>query len=178
MPDGNLRLESFAPIHFSALATWFENQGQLTQWGGPAIRYPLDEPQLEAMLPAFPRQLSWMALRESDSVGHVQLIGIDRSSGVARLGRIAVAPTSRGRRLAVPMLQLALDQAFAMPQIRRVDLGVYTWNAAAIRTYARLGFLAGEVREASVRVLDEKWDLQEMSLARETYLGTGSIGTR
>jgi RimJ/RimL family protein N-acetyltransferase len=173
----DFRLEPFAPGYFSVLASWFENQTQLTQWGGPAVRYPLDEPQLESMLPVTARQLSWMALRASEAVGHVQVIGIDRSSGVARLGRIVIAPAFRGQRLALPMLQLALDQAFAMPGIKRVDLGVYTWNTGAIKTYARLGFSSGEVRTASVRVGDENWDLQEMSLAREAHqpgrLGAG-----
>ena len=169
MQGGDLALEPFAPGCYAALASWFADQSQLTQWGGPAVRFPLDERQLEAMLPVPGRRFAWMALREGEAVGHVQL-GVGRGASVARLRRVVVAPAFRGQRLAMPMLQLVLDHAFAMPEIHRVDLGVYTWNAGAIRTYARLGFTCGEVRVASVRVGGEEWDSQEMSLTRAVHL--------
>ena len=81
-----------------------------------------------------------------------------------------MAPSYRGHRLAVPMLGRVLDEVFAIPGIERVDLGVYTWNAGAITTYARLGFTAGTISRASVRVEDESWDVQGMSLSRQDLL--------
>jgi RimJ/RimL family protein N-acetyltransferase len=38
------------------------------------------------------------------------------------------------------MLGLVLAQAFSLPEIERVDLGVFTTNTAAIKAYQRLGF--------------------------------------
>jgi RimJ/RimL family protein N-acetyltransferase len=52
----------------------------------------------------------------------------------------------------------------AISTVRRIDLGVYVWNAGAIKTYERLGFVAGDIKRAAVRVGGETWDLQEMSL--------------
>ena len=167
-----LTLAPFTPAHYATLSSWFEDQRQLTQWGGGAVRYPLDIPQLEAMLPAPPRRLSWMALRERAVIGHAQLTTSDPAAGVARLGRIAIAPAYRGQRLAVPMLERVLDGAFAMEEIERVDLGVYTWNARATKIYRNIGFTPGEIRAASVHVGDEAWDLQEMSLSREVHLAS------
>ena len=152
MPVHELGLEPFTPRHYATLSSWFEDQSELTQWGGSAVRYPLDAAQMKTMLPAPPHRLAWMAARGSDIVGHAQLTAIDRGTGIARLGRIAIAPARRGQRLAVPMLKLVLEQTFSIRGIQRVDLGVYTWNARAIRTYSRLGFTPGEVRTASVRV--------------------------
>jgi RimJ/RimL family protein N-acetyltransferase len=166
-----LDLVPFTPGHYSTLSSWFEDQRQLTQWGGAAVRYPLDIPQLTEMLPAPPRRLSWMAVLSGAVVGHAQLSCADPTAGVMRLGRIGIAPASRGRRLAIPMLERVLDQAFAREEIERVDLGVYTWNANAIRIYRRIGFTPDGAGQASVHVGDEAWDLQEMSLYRETYLG-------
>jgi RimJ/RimL family protein N-acetyltransferase len=171
VPVEPLDLVPFTPRHYSTLASWFEDQRQLTQWGGGAVRSPLDLPQLTAMLPAPPRRLSWMALSRGTVVGHAQLTAINPATAVVRLGRIAIAPACRGQRLAIPMVEQVLDQAFALEGIERVDLGVYTWNAAAIRIYTALGFTPSGLLEASVQVDDEAWDLQDMSLSRETHFG-------
>jgi RimJ/RimL family protein N-acetyltransferase len=108
-----------------------------------------------------------MALRDGDCVGHAQVTSLDPSAGVARLGRIIIAPSHRGHRLAIPMLRLVLNEAFAVGGIERVDLSVYTWNAGAIKTYTRLGFKPGAINRASVCVGGDHWDAQEMSLSRE-----------
>ena len=168
----DLTLEPFAARHYATLSSWFGDQSDAVQWGGPAVRYPLDAEQLRTMLPdetTPPTRLSWMALRNCECVGHAQAISLDPRAGVARLGRIIIAPAHRGHRLAIPMLRLALAEAFAIPGIERVDLGVYTWNAGAIKTYTRLGFTPGTINRASVRVGDEHWDTQEMSLSREAH---------
>ncbi len=174
MPE--VGLEPFTPRDYATLSSWFGNQRELTQWGGPGVRYPLDHGQLTAMLPDPPRRLSWMAVQDRDVVGHTQLITIDPAAGVARLGRIVVAPAWRGRGLAIPMLLSVLDEAFAMAHIDRVDLGVYTTNLGAITTYSRLGFTPRGIRTASVHVGDEAWDLQDMSLSRATHLGRRQTG--
>lgn len=168
--SSDLTLAPFAPRHYATLASWLADERDAVQWGGPAVRYPLDAEQLRAMLPdkdTPPARLSWMALRDRDCVGHTQAVSLDPGAGVARLGRIIIAPAHRGHRLAIPMLRLVLDEVFAIRGIERVDLGVYSRNAGAITTYTRLGFRPGTINGASVRVGDEDWDSQEMSLSRE-----------
>ena len=169
MPVEDVKLESFAPRHYATLSSWFDSERDVVQWGGPALRHPLDDEQLQTMLPdeaTPPARLSWMALRDGECVGHAQVMSVDPSGGAARLGRIVIAPAHRGRRLAVSMLRPVIAEVFTIRGIDRVELGVYTWNAGAIRTYTRLGFTPGAIKRASVRVGDEHWDSQEMSLSR------------
>jgi len=45
-----LKLLPFAPAHFGTLASWFASEADVVQWGGPAVRFPLDAPQMQAML--------------------------------------------------------------------------------------------------------------------------------
>ena len=172
----DLALAPFSRHHYPLLASWFENQAQLTQWGGPAVRYPLEGSQCDAMLPQPPVRRSWMAMRGGLAAGHAQLIAINSTTGVARVGRIVVAPAHRGQGFAIPMLRLVVADAFATPGINRVELGVYTSNAGAIRTYSRLGFTLGEILKASVRIDDEDWDLQEMSLTRDAFCAIARTG--
>ena len=166
----NLALEPFAPRHYATLSSWFTTEREVVQWGGPAVRHPLDAEQLHKMLPdtgAHPSQLAWMALTDDACVGHAQVISLDPDAGVARLARIVIAPEHRGRRLAVPMLRLVIAEVFATPSIARVDLGVYIWNVGAITIYRRLGFETGVITRAATTIGSEQWDVQEMSLARD-----------
>lgn len=107
----------------------------------------------------------WIARRDSELIGHVQ-IAFDWRNGNVNIGRVAVAPQWRGQGLARPMMQLVLSEAFAIEEIERVELNVYTWNAAAIATYKRLGFRAEGVRRSSTRVGAQRWDSMMMSLLR------------
>jgi ribosomal protein S18 acetylase RimI-like enzyme len=92
---------------------------------------------------------------------------IDWRNGAARLGRVAVAPDARRRGLAVPMLRLVVDEAFARDEIERVDLYVYASNAPALRTYERLGFLHEATQRSLVRVGDKRRGTAVIAVLRD-----------
>ncbi len=170
-------LVPFTAKDFATLAAWFASEAEVVRWGGPAVRHPLDAAQLQAMLDEGsgerPARLAWSAMEDGAVVGHVQL-GLDRRHGNATLSRVAIAPAARGRGLAAPMLELVLEEAFERLGMERVELSVYTFNAPAIRTYERLGFVREGVRRSSVRIGDERWDTAIMALIRGEYLERGS----
>jgi RimJ/RimL family protein N-acetyltransferase len=179
-----LSLILFTEDHFATVASWFTNERQIVQWAGPAVHHPIDVAQLQAMVDEShtrpPARLCYMASRDGELVGHAQL-AFDWRNGNARLGRVAISPVRRGQGLAAPMLRLVLTQAFSRAEIERVELGVYTWNVAAIRTYRRLGFTLEGVRlgfsfegvcGSSVLVGDERWDIAEMAVLRTEWLRT------
>ncbi len=164
-----LTLTPFKVDHFGTLASWFASEHDIVQWGGPAVHFPLDDHQMQAMidegLTRPIRRRCWMAHRDSELVGHAQ-IAFDWRNGNADIGRVAIAPRWRGQGLAGPMMHLVLSDAFAIEEIERVGLGVYTWNTAAIATYERLGFRSEGVRRSSTRVGTQRWDSMMMSLLR------------
>lgn len=167
-----LHLIPFAPMHFAELASWFHSERDVVQWGGTGVSFPLDEGQLQAMIDAGhetpPARLCWMAAEGESFVGHAQL-GFDWRNGNALLGRVAVSPDERGRGLAGPMLRLVIAEAFARPGIERVELAVFPWNTAAIRTYERIGFAHEGVRRSSARVREERWDTAFMAMLRADW---------
>ena len=99
------------------------------------------------------------------TAGHCQA-ALDWRHGVARLGRVAVNPAFRGRGLAAPFLRQVIDRIFADPAFKRVELNVYTFNNAAIRTYRGLGFVEEGVRRSAVQVGPERWDTAMYGLLR------------
>lgn len=166
-------LVPFAPEHFPVLSDWFATQADVVQWGGPLLSFPLTAEQLGPMIAeanaAPPARLCWMAEHKGALVGHAQ-IGFDWRNGNALLARVAVAPSARGCGLAVPVLRLVLGEAFARPEIERVELNVYAWNTPAICSYERLGFKAEGVRRASALVDGERWDTAMMGMLRQEWV--------
>ena len=148
-----MELIPFTPEHFPILASWFPTEADLIQWGGPNLRFPLDNAQLRAMLENWtgdlPGHRSWMLLHQGSIVGHAQL-RFEWKHGVATLARVAIAPAYRGQRLAAPMVNLVIAEAFGYPSLMRLELNVYSFNQPAIRTYERLGFILEGTRRSSV----------------------------
>jgi RimJ/RimL family protein N-acetyltransferase len=167
-----MKLIDFEPKHFPLLRSWLGSERELVQWGGPDLAYPLTDDQFEQMISeghtAPPKRLCWMGVTNQDLAGHVQL-ALDWRNGVARIGRVMIAPNMRGQGFAVPLLKSAMEQAFSRPEIERTELNVYAWNAAAIRTYAKVGFSHEGVRRSSVKVGDERWDTAIMGMLRAEW---------
>jgi RimJ/RimL family protein N-acetyltransferase len=167
-----MELMQFTQEHFATLASWFPTEADLIQWGGPKLRFPLDDSQMNAMLEnktgSLPDNRCWMALHDGSLIGHAQLI-FDWKNGNATLARVAIAPAFRGQKLAIPMLNLVIAEAFNYPQLLRLELNVFSFNQSAIQTYKRLGFLVEGMRKSSVAVGKERWDTIIMAMLRSEY---------
>lgn len=164
----------FTAAHFPLLLDWFPTRPELAQWGGPLLDFPLSQNQLEKMLEDGetepPKRLCWMAEKNGAPVGHVQL-GFDWRNGNALICRVAIAPEMRGQGLAGSMIDRVIEEAFRFTTVERLELNVYTWNAAAIRTYQRSGFTLEGVRRSSALVDGQRWDTAIMSLLRADWPG-------
>ncbi len=167
-----LDLIPFSRAHFAVLSSWFTNERETVQWGGPSVSFPIGEVQLNTMLNEGrakpPLRLCWTAREGSELVGHAQL-AFDWRNGNATLARVVIAPVARGRGLAPIMLSLVIDEAFSRKQIERIELNVFTFNIAAIRTYLRLGFRHEGIRRSSARVGGERWDTTIMAMLRSEW---------
>ncbi len=169
-----ISLHPFTERDFDSLLGWFPTEAALVQWAGPDIRFPLDAAQLRTMHDEDrgprPTRKIWTAWREGTVVGHAQL-ALDWPHGVARIARFCIAPERRGEGLAVPLLRQVIAAAFSLPEIERVELNVYTFNTAAIRTYEKAGFIQEGIRRQAVRVGDARWDTAMFGLLRSEYSG-------
>lgn len=165
-----LTLRPFGTADFDPLSKWFADERSLVQWGGPEVRHPLDHMQLEMMLReavgSNPRR--WLFSGEVGGIlmGHTQ-VALDWHQGLARLSRIAVAPSFRGLGLARPFLQAVLDDILAIPGFERIELNVFTFNEPAMRLYRSLGFVEEGVRRRAVKVGSDRWDTAIYGLLRD-----------
>lgn len=164
-----LQVRPFVQADFSTLMGWFPDEAALVQWGGPEVSFPLDAAQLDRMsaesLRSPPGRALWTGWLGEQRVAHAQ-VALDWRHGVARLGRVCLSPGHRGLGLAVPFLERVIGQVFAAPVFERLELNVYTFNDAAIRTYLKLGFRQEGVRPSAVKVGTDRWDTAVFGMLR------------
>lgn len=131
-----IELRPFRPDDAETLIAWFDTEAGLREFAGPGPRWPLDHAQLEQRMHE-PGLHAWTARRpgEAEHIGHIERI---RTEEIDRIDRVAIAPTHRGRGLAVPLVRAALDQ---LPVVGPVDLLVFAGNTPAVRTYEAVGFV-------------------------------------
>lgn len=96
---------------------------------------------------------------------------VDSRHGTALLTTVGIAPDARGQGLAAPFIGQILKTVFQDPAIERLELNVYTFNAAAIRLYDALGFVREGVRRSLARVEGERWDAVHYSMLRAEHRG-------
>jgi RimJ/RimL family protein N-acetyltransferase len=99
----------------------------------------------------------WVGELDGVVAAHAQA-ALDWRYGVARLARICISPSLRGRGFAVPFLQQIIRAIFADPTFERIELNVYTFSQAAIETYRKLGFVEEGIRRSAVKVGNARWD--------------------
>ena len=107
-------------------------------------------------------------------VGTCSLFGIDHANATATFG-IFIAER-RGTGIGTDATRLTLDWAFTMLGLHNVMLEVFSWNAAAIRTYARAGFKEVGRRRGSVVCLGRRFDDVIMDAVAPEF--TGSVLAR
>lgn len=161
-------LREFVLADARMLIDWIDGPERLATWAGPAFSWPLDEAQLAAYAGESTGQRRiWTAVQSGsgEAVGHASL-RLDPVHGIGRLGRVLVAPGARGHGVGTAMLDKVLASAFGELELRRVELGVFTHNADAIRLYERLGFVCDRVLRDVEHVKGRPWSAMQMSLTK------------
>jgi len=155
------------------LSGWFTSQAAVTQWAGPNVAWPLEDAFLNTLLDSAsqqPASLLTFAARIDGELAAVAQLGFDWNNHLACVCRVVVNPVMRGKNLAERMLRQLVATAFKQEAIERVELRVYTFNLAAVRTYEKLGFVREGVQRQGVAVGDERWDCALYGMLREEYL--------
>lgn len=167
-----MNITFFSKEDQATLASWFTSQREVTQWAGPGVNWPLTDIFMDSLTDSASQQPAWLltfSARRNGQLAAVAQLGFDWDNHLACLCRIVVNPSLRGQRLAERLLRVLIDTAFRNEGIERIELHVYPFNHAAIKTYEKLGFVREGVRRACVSVGDERWDSIFYGLLRAEY---------
>ncbi|HEX8506599.1 MAG TPA: GNAT family protein [Hymenobacter sp.] len=165
-------LEPFTEADFPQLIAWLDCEPLLKVCFGPKFTFPLTPGQLrqhvrDANVPGHSERLVYKALDAGTGVpiGHIALDHLNWDARTGRISQVLVGQLAdRGRGYGQAITQAALAIGFDELGLHRIGLGVYDFNAAAIRCYEQCGFRhIGTLRHV-LRYDDEYWSSAEMSL--------------
>jgi RimJ/RimL family protein N-acetyltransferase len=172
-----IELKYFERSDFNQLIKWVDSPGFLLQWSGSQFNYPLGEAQLEKYIENANHEHSERLVykvidTESEEViGHISLGKIDRKNNSARVGKVLVGEQkARSKGIGQQMIKEILKVAFDELHLHRVTLGVFDFNAPAIRCYEKVGFVKEGLFRDTNKNGDEYWSLWEMSMLEDEWL--------
>jgi RimJ/RimL family protein N-acetyltransferase len=167
-----IQLERFTPTDFSQLISWIKDEHLLMNWSGAMFSFPLTEAALDWYIEDTNDLLTSDAFiykavdtTTGATVGHISLGGLSRKNNSARISRVLIGDTAtRGRGLGTAMVQAVLKIGFEQLDLHRIELGVYSFNEAAIRCYQNSGLTIEGISRDILRQGNEYWSLVEMSI--------------
>jgi len=135
---------------YATISTWINDAQACARWAGPLLRFPFTAEELATQI-VVPQGRSHCL---GDGCAGPLAFGQywQRVPGCAHLGRIIVAPSTRGRGLGKVLCSQLIEDAIERVGAGRFTLRVYRDNAPAMRLYTSLGFAAVE-SESSAEVL-------------------------
>ncbi|GAA3995794.1 GNAT family protein [Hymenobacter fastidiosus] len=176
-----IRLEPFTPADFPQLIAWVKDEQLMMNWSGAMFSFPLT-----------PASLAWYIedtneLPTSDAfvykavdtatgatVGHISLGGLSRKNRSARISRVLVGDMqARGRGIGQAMVTAVLRIGFEQLNLHRIELGVYSFNEAAIRCYQKSGLTIEGVSRDILLYEGAYWSLVEMSMLEDEWYAQG-----
>jgi RimJ/RimL family protein N-acetyltransferase len=116
--------------------------------------------QVEAFLAGSSERIVFGAFSEKELVG---VCGLGREQNLKQrhvgfIRSMYVAPDFRERGIGSKLLQAALDQATAWPEIEQLTLAVTATNTAAVALYERFGFIPFGHARRTLRIGGEYFD--------------------
>lgn len=168
-----LRLRPYKACDAQVITTWLKNEYAFRQWSADRYeKYPITPDDMNLY---YDRDKNngkiWgmTAFCDKGVIGHFTMRYPDENSpDEIRLGFVIVDDKERGKGYGKEMVSLAVRYAFDFVKVKKVSLGVFENNTAAINCYRACGFEEVQLQEReSYRCMGEVWNCIEMELVRE-----------
>lgn len=163
---------------YSKVVEWNKDKTSdfLHQWAGDAYKYPLTEEQIEKFISDSTADISKaitvykIVMKDTDEVvGTIELRRYDKEENTARVCRFLIIEGVRGSGIGKEALIKLVTRAFKQLNYRKVCLGVFDFNKAAIACYEAAGFKKDKLVENWIKASDGYWNLYEMSISKEAW---------
>ena len=172
-----IKLEYFTSKDFDTLFNWIQDEELLLHWAGNQFRFPLTKSQLDWYIKNtndFTNSSTFIFKavdsETGETVGHISLTSINRTNRSARITRVLVGDSQRGKGIAEQMVKELIKIGFEQLHLHRMSLGVYDTNSAAIKCYSKCGFQTDGVLRDIQKHDDTYWSLMEMSILEHEWI--------
>lgn len=143
-----IRLRPYKSCDAQTITKWIKDEFAFRQWSADRYeKYPI-------------------TFDDTDIVGHftMRFPNSDNFDEI-RLGFVIVNDKMRGKGYGKEMLSLAIQYAFDFVKVKKISLGVFENNKAAIKCYESCGFKRVQLKNVeSYHCTGEIWNCIEMEL--------------
>ena len=162
-------LRKFEAADGTAILSWIKNEREFRMWSADRFGdYPITPDELAAHYDNCEKTGLFFPFSAADDsgsvVGHMIIRYTDSTKAEARFGFVIVDSSLRGQGIGREMLGLAKEYAANVLRVKRVSLGVFENNTAAMNCYKAAGFMECAGADESFDVLGERWKCIEMAL--------------
>ena len=136
------------------IITWFPDEHSCRVWGGPAFRLPftLETFLTDSKLAELPSYVLIRDPAELCAFGQFYL-----RAGRCHLGRLAVAPSQRGRGVGTELIRMLMRDGTKTLGVTESSLFVHVTNTSALALYRRLGFKCASYPEPDLMIPDSHY---------------------
>lgn len=158
----------------------------LLQWAGPQYQYPLTEEQIiQRLINGANKEDSdtyiykIILIESGEMIGTIELSKIDKINRTARVCRFLIGEEQwRGKGIGKTALEQVVKSGFIALKLKKVTLGVFDFNAMAIKCYEGVGFKKEKLIENARKAENGSWNVYEMAITREEWLNRNIVSTK
>lgn len=167
-----MRLRPYKARDAQAITQWSKDEYAFRQWSADRYeKYPVTPEDMNLYYDRDrnnDRIWGMTAFDETGIVGHFTMrFPDDHSCDEIRLGFVIVDDKRRGKGYGKEMLSLAIRYAFEFVKVKKISLGVFENNKAAIKCYESCGFERVKPENTeSYHCMGEVWNCIEMEMMR------------
>lgn len=134
---------------------------ELIQFAGQIFTFPIDQKQIEIYLSDKKRLVFRIENDQRTTIGIAEIYLIKEN--VAKLASILIGEKPmRGKGLGTELIKILVDYGFNVLNKEKIVLNVFSWNTAAIKCYAKVGFIKSNKPIEVVKFENEEWEIIEM----------------
>lgn len=165
-----IRLRPYKSCDAQTITKWIKDEYAFRQWSADRYeKYPITADDMNLYYDKDRdngRIWGMTAFDDTDIVGHftMRFPNSDNFDEI-RLGFVIVNDQMRGKGYGKEMISLAIQYAFDFVKVKKISLGVFENNEAAIKCYESCGFTRVQLKNAeSYHCMGEIWNCIEMEL--------------
>lgn len=162
-----LRIRPYKRCDADTIISWIKDEKIFRYWCADRFdSYPITGADLNAQYDGLAMNddiFHFVAYDEAGIVGHFNIRFPDRSDiDTVRLGYVIVDDSRRGQGLGKKMIRMALDYAFGFMGAKKVTIGVFEQNKAALGCYLAAGFKDTGITE-DYEIFGQVWKCLELA---------------
>lgn len=163
-----LRLRPYKACDAQIITKWLKSEYAFRQWSADRYeKYPITPDDMNLYYDRHKNnEKIWgmTAFDDTGIIGHFTMrFPNDNNLEEIRLGFVIVDDKVRGKGYGKEMLSLAIQYAFDFVKVKKISLGVFENNIAAIKCYESCGFQRVKLENTECyHCMGEIWDCIEM----------------